>query len=248
MAINVNTVYQTVLSILNKEQRGYITPDEFNKLATQVQLEIFEGYFDTLNQQLRIPQTDTEYADRQKNIDNSLAIFKTVGACTYDATGKFFLPPSNLHTIGTVIYKDEVEVERTHRNELLLQNLSSLTKPSTNFPVYIYDQNEQGINGFEDGETRIHVHPKSITSDVSASYIKKPNDVVWGFQQLGGGIWTSGPYVYHQSGSTQFEINDNEQSNVILKILSYSGVIIRDPQIVQAASQEVQKNEINGKS
>ena len=98
------------------------------------------------------------------------------------------------------------------------------------------------------GETRIHVHPRSITSDVSVSYIKKPSDVVWGFQQLGGGSWTSGPYIYFEDNSVQFEINDNEQSNVILKILSYSGVIIRDPQIVQAASQEVQKNEINGKS
>ena len=58
MAINVNTVYQTVLLILNKEQRGYITPDEFNKTATQVQLDIFEQYFDDLNQQLRVPQAD----------------------------------------------------------------------------------------------------------------------------------------------------------------------------------------------
>ena len=41
MAINVNTVYQTVLLILNKEQRGYMTPTEFNSVATQVQLEIF---------------------------------------------------------------------------------------------------------------------------------------------------------------------------------------------------------------
>ena len=41
MAINVNTVYTTVLAILNKEQRGYLTPDEFNKVGTQVQLEIF---------------------------------------------------------------------------------------------------------------------------------------------------------------------------------------------------------------
>ena len=45
MAVNVNTVYQTVLYILNKEQRGYVPPAEFNSLAAQVQLEIFESYF-----------------------------------------------------------------------------------------------------------------------------------------------------------------------------------------------------------
>ena len=75
MAINVNTVYQTVLLILNKEQRGYITPDEFNKTATQVQLDIFEQYFDDLNQQLRVPQADYDYSDRQLNIDEKLYVF-----------------------------------------------------------------------------------------------------------------------------------------------------------------------------
>ena len=44
MAIDVNEVYKTVLLIINKEQRGYITPDEFNKISTQVQLEIFEKF------------------------------------------------------------------------------------------------------------------------------------------------------------------------------------------------------------
>ena len=76
MAINVNTVYQTVLLILNKEQRGYMTPVEFNKTGTQAQLEIFETYFESLNQQIRIPQTDTDYADRVVNLDEKISIFK----------------------------------------------------------------------------------------------------------------------------------------------------------------------------
>ena len=61
MAINVDTVYKTVLLILNKEQRGYMTPDEFNKIGTQVQLEIFNNYFDELNQQLRISDNDIDW-------------------------------------------------------------------------------------------------------------------------------------------------------------------------------------------
>ena len=60
MAINVDQVYKTVLLIINKEQRGYLTPDEFNKIGTQVQLDIFESYFETLNQQLRVPQNDSD--------------------------------------------------------------------------------------------------------------------------------------------------------------------------------------------
>ena len=70
--VNVNTVYSTVLLILNKEQRGYMTPQEFNSVADQVQLQIFEQYFEDLNQQLRVPQADVDYADRQMNIDEKL--------------------------------------------------------------------------------------------------------------------------------------------------------------------------------
>ena len=76
MAINVNTVYKTVLLILNKEQRGYVTPDEFNKIAAQVQLETFEQYGEDLNQQLRVPQADTDYADRVAAVDEHSKDFK----------------------------------------------------------------------------------------------------------------------------------------------------------------------------
>ena len=102
MAVNVDTVYKTVLLILNKEQRGYITPDEFNKIGTQVQLEIFENYFEDLNQQLRVPENDTEYANRVKNVDEKIDIFKTTGNGTYNAP--YFYLPSDLHRLGTVIY------------------------------------------------------------------------------------------------------------------------------------------------
>ena len=79
MAINVDTVYKTVLLILNQQQRGYMTPDEFNRVGTQVQLNIFQGYFDTLNQQYRLPQNDTEYANRVENIEKQLQYFQRTG-------------------------------------------------------------------------------------------------------------------------------------------------------------------------
>jgi hypothetical protein len=43
--INVNKVYRSVLAIVNKEQRGYVTPDQFNKIARQVQLDLLENTF-----------------------------------------------------------------------------------------------------------------------------------------------------------------------------------------------------------
>ena len=243
MAINVDTVYKTVLLILNKEQRGYVTPDEFNKIGTQVQLEIFEKYFEDLNQQLRVPQADSEYADRQKNIDNNISIFKTMGDCTYNAVG-YFLPPSNTHRIGTVIYKDEKELQRVQRNELLNINLSPLTKPTTTYPIYVYE------DGTTTNPPRIYVYPKTITtaSDITVSYVRKPANVVWGYKGINQDPWVSGPYIYDATKSTQFELDATEQTNVITNVLLYMGIVIKDPQIIQVAAQQAQAEEVNKKS
>jgi hypothetical protein len=252
MAINVNTVYQTVLSILNKEQRGYMTPDEFNKVGTQVQLEIFERYFEDLNQQARVPQSDLNYADRLENIDEKVAIFKTFGNASYNNTSPtptnyFTLPTTdsygrsvNLYRIGEVTYKNEVLIQRLQRNDFYTSEKSKLTKATETFPTYLYENNY------------LFIKPDSIRDNVQIEYIRKPSNVIWGFDvgTLGQYVWN--PSEYNSStntdGSLNFELHESEQPEVILRILQYAGIIIRDPQIVQAAAQQVQMDEINEKS
>ena len=239
MAINVNTVYQTVLMILNKEQRGYMTPTEFNTVATQVQLEIFEKYFDDLNQQLRVPQTDTDYADRQENIDEKLAIFKTLGDATLvPNTNYFSLPTADsygsdvvFYRLGNVLYNEEKVVQRLDRREFYYANQSKLTKPSTINPAYLYENQ------------KLFIKPTTITDKIKVDYIRKPNNVVWGFA-----TGSLGQYEHQVSLSTNFELHVSEQAEVILKILLYSGIIIRDPNVVQTAAALVQADETNKKS
>lgn len=230
MAINIDTVYKTVLLILNKEQRGYLTPDEFNKTATQVQLEIFTEYFEDLNQQLRVPDNDSEYADRIKNLQEKISIFEEQDNCTYSAG--YFSMPTNLYKLGTLIYKDEKEIQQVQPNELLEINLSKLTKPTELWPVFNY------------GKFKAKVYPATIIADVSATYVRKPLDPKWNFT-------VSSPnyqYIFSPSTSINFELHETEQTNVITKILLYSGVIVKDPQIVQIAAQEIQSETVNSKS
>jgi hypothetical protein len=49
-------------------------------------------------------------------------------------------------------------------------------------------------------------------------------------------------------GSVNFELSSSEQVDVILRVLLYAGVVVRDPQIIQTAANEIQRNEINQKS
>ena len=241
MAINVNTVYQTVLMILNKEQRGYMTPTEFNTVATQVQLEIFEKYFDDLNQQLRVPQADTDYADRQENLDEKLAIFKTFGDAIYTTVGglSYFVLPTtdtygnsvSFYRLGNVLYNDEKVVQRLDRHEFYYANQSRLTKPSILNPAYLYENQ------------KLFVKPTSIIDKIKVDYIRKPNNVEWTFTT--GNL---GQYQNNSLTSVDFELHESEQTEVVLKVLLYAGIVIRDPQIVQAAAAQVQADEANKKS
>ncbi len=261
--IDVNTVYTTVLYILNKEQRGYLTPEEFNSLATQVQLEVFEKYFEDLTQQQRmVDVNDSEYANRVKTIQEKISSFETYDSITGTA-GVFTLDKGSgatdltydLHRLGTIEYTKPMNVGFTASPRLLPVTLeevtqanynlirrSKLTTPSEDWPIFTLRQNNK-------------VHTLPSLSQVDVYYVRKPQDVRWGYT-----VGTLGQYIYdptvydpnnpptNASKSTQFEISSLDQSEVILKILTYTGVIIRDPQIIQAASQMAEKIEVNEKS
>ena len=247
MAINVNNVYRTVLLILNQEQRGYITPDEFNKTATQVQLDIFERYFEDLNQQLRVTQADFDYSNRQVDIDDKISNFKCIGSCNY-GPNSFALPIVDDLTSTTIVYNDaptasqfafyrlgtvtynDIEIKRLQRVEFYNIDKSDLTIPSENFPVYLYESG------------KLNIKPASITTDVKASFLRKPKNVVWNFNS------TTGNYIYDSSTSVDFELNSSEQTNVITRILLYAGIVVKDPTIIQVAAQQIQQEEQNAKS
>ena len=239
MAVNVDTVYRTVLLILNKESRGYLTPDEFNKTAAQVQLEIFNEYFEDLNQQYRINSNDSEYSDRVKNLEEKIAIFQESAPCNY-ASGVFTLnipissPQPELYKLGTVIYKDEKEVQYVQPNELLELNLSPITKPTTYWPVYTY----KNFN--------IKVYPTTIIGAgvISCTYVRKPYNPIWNFTATA----PTYQYVYSPGTSQNFDLHPTEQTNLITRILLYSGIVIKDPQVIQIAAQQVQAENINSKS
>jgi len=304
MAINVDTVYKTVLLILNQQQRGYITPSEFNKLGSQVQLNMFENYASDLNQQYRVPQNDTEYANRVKNIDEKIDIFKKIGTANYNTAGSFFTHPyanplapistqtipnngtttyvasytgtnfdvqfrvtaggtevfnftfvtanngttftfttapvgavviqvfaMDLYRLGTVIYNDATEVQEVSRNEWYQIKKAPLVAPTTSQPAYLYE------------DQKIYVYPTTIVNSIQVSYIKKPSDPIWG--SVAGAL---GQFVYNEQTSTQFELHPSEQTELILKILMYAGVIIEDPSLVQIAVEKVQGDDMNEKS
>jgi len=244
MAIKVNEVYATVLTIINKEQRGYVTPYEFNQIATQVQLEIFESYFENLNQQLRVGGNSSEYANRVKLLQEKIATFEVEDTITVDNLGVGALP-LDLHRLGALRYINynylPVEIEESTKQEFNLLRRSSLTEPSSTWPIYYILGNEVKI---------LPATATDVNNVYTIEYIRKPKNVVWAYTvgSLGQYIFNNSsnpvdPGVIPATGFQDFEISDIDQTEVILRILAYAGIIIRDPQIIQAAASAVQQQD-----
>ncbi len=216
--ISVDTVYQRVLAILNKENRGYMTPQEFNLLANQAQLEVFEQYFYDLNQFNRMGEITNEFANIVKNIKEKINLFKTNATLT--KSGDKFVLPSNLYRLGTLYYNDYIEVEEVNENELLFINQSPLTRPDSTRPVYTRTGNS------------VAVYPSGITTDIKCSLIISPAKPNWSYVEV------NNVPMYNATDSTDFDLHESDETTIVYKILSYAGLVIKQPEISQIAEQK----------
>jgi len=228
MAINVNDVYKSVLVVLEQQKRGVITPNEFNRIAAQSQLEIYNQYFDDLNQLLGMPQTSLAYADRMALLDEKISLFKTTSGALAESSEGFYDVPTDVHELGSVIYNNR-EVQRIQQYEVFTTNASPLTAPTAHYPVYTYENK------------KLKLFPASLSSVITINYLKSPVNPKWGFkidQELGN-------YIYNPYGSEDFEIHSSDQSLLIDKILGYAGVMTRDQFAMSLASNKEQQINVN---
>ena len=219
MAISVDTVYQKVLALANKEQRGYITPQEYNLFANQAQMDIFEQYFYDLNQFRRLPGNDTLYSDMVDILEDKISIFK-YGPTSLSSSG------INISTIpGTTGY-EVYRLTDLNFNGKILEEIryedyyklqTPLTKPSTSRPVFWK----------KDGK----IYWEGADGAVDVNWIRRPTKVEW--NSLGTGLYVSG---------VDFELHDSEETKLVIKILGLAGITLKDPGLYQIAGAEDNKN------
>jgi len=218
--VNIDTVYQKVLAIANKEQRGYITPQEFNLFADQVQMDIFEQYFYDINQFNRIPGNDTEYADMLTLLEEKIAIFKNIKLLEYESP--YYKKPQELYRLGT-LETGYGKIEQVTHKEYLNIKLSPLAKPTLKRAIYV--DTPQGFR----------VYP-TFTNNVQCHYIRKPKNINWGYSVI------NDTALYDATTSINFQLHPSEENNLIIKILALAGIAIKDPAMYQIALAEDNKN------
>jgi hypothetical protein len=246
----INSVRNTVLAILNKNNYGYISPSDFNLFAKQAQLEIFEEYFSGYNDLVNkenARQSGTDYADQKKALEEAIELFAVTSTLTQFApsANRYFLP--SLTTTGfdyfminkvlcydgsgaNRVFKAEAE-KVTHGKITMLVN-SNLTAPTENFPAYT-----------QEGSI-LTVYPATfnLANEIDASYFRYPKDPKWTFTTL-----TNGEPVFNQSpglGYQDFEVPVEDEIKLVSKILQYAGMSIRDIEAAQFGGIEEQKQSV----
>ena len=231
MAVNVDTVYQKVLALANKEQRGYITPQEFNLFADHAQMEILEQYFYDINRFNKIDGNNTDFTDSATLIQEKLSKLEKITINTnVDSTGFVPLTPGSgdLYKLGTItgslsntnVDYQNIEVQEVGYEEYKLMEQTSITKPHFKRPVYY-----SYANG-------IKIAPIMTTSTyqykIDYNWIKKPSKPNWNF------VIVNDKPLYSGNTSNNFELHEAEESELVHKILQLAGVNMKQQEIAAA--------------
>ena len=234
MAVSIDTVYQRVLSIANKEQRGYITPLEFNLLANQAQLEMFEQYFHDINQFGRLPGNKTEYSDVVDNINEKLKPFQNYQTAMSVSSSSIGVLDSNLHKLGKVTYNQatgtgststfHIEIEEIDQGKFAELQLSPLTRATIERPYYVRKT-----------ATQVLLFPAASfasSGNVFYNWIDKPAKVEWAYTVV------NNEALYNATNTTDFELHASEETQLVIKILELAGIVIKDPNLYQLVDKE----------
>ena len=207
--VSIDTVYQRVLALANKEQRGYITPQEFNLFANHAQMEIFEQYFYDLNQFARIPGNDYVYADVDDMLEEKLQIFQQTQYIT-----------STLPNVAYRVYRIELngincEILKTKDFKSALQN-GPLTMPTTSRPIANIRNNTLEVSS-----------GSGVIDTADVFYFKKPNKVQWGY------VVVNKKALYDPTYTINFELHQSEETELVYKILKLAGLSMKRDDIAK---------------
>jgi len=226
MAVNINSVYQKVLALANKEQRGYIRPQEFNLLADRAQNEIYENYFHQARNSNAKIKDDDQYTDTLEMIEAKLSPFIKVQANTTVNTGVLTLP-TDIYKLINIKQNFNIITEVTKKEEdyiLGFTNQNNALYPSTVRPIYS-----------RRSATTILITPSPTnSSSIEVTYYKEPTTPSFDY------VVVNEKALYNSNTSVNFELASSEEEHLVSRILLLAGGAIKQPDLSQGGASLLQ--------
>ena len=237
MAVSIDTVYQRVLTLANKEQRGYITPQEFNLLANQAQMEIFEQYFRDIEQFNKTPGNTQEFSDSLSVLYEKVGEFEAEQNEAWmlinmpaAAAGTMNIPWDLIYKLGTVRV-DGNQAELLNNKDFNAAMLSPLTAPSDSRPICTI-----GARGLSVAIAANELAQPGTGANMSISFMMRPPRVEWAY------VIVNNKALYNDNVAVDFELHSSEETELVYKILKLAGINLKAQEVVQVGQTLEQSN------
>ena len=238
---SVREVYQGVRDLANKDERGMISPAEFNSFAAVAQMKLFNEMFQNLTNLERITRANADSAfDKSlvKQLKEDIATYsKTV---TIAKSNDVFERPEDfakliaLSTAGSVLNAMSTS---THiaviEDEAKLQHVlsSTLSAPSTDNPVAVPGENYEV---FPTNIRRIKMRYYKVARGTQCPDRRTYRICTHALVSL----LLNGKEVFDSSTSIDFDMPEHYIPELIKEIAVMAGINLRDPQVTQFGLQK----------
>ena len=235
---SVREVYNALSDLANKDERGFVTPTEFNSFAPIAQQNIFNRLFQELTNVEALRKRNVDPArdkSRSKQIKEDLAVFSVQTNIT-KASGSFAKPDDfarliSLKTFGDVLLDvtNSVMIDSVYDEEKIDRILlSSLSAPTKSKPVALV---RDTITVFPTSVNRItmryYKQPEGLDPRTEAKTVALPR---FGF------TLSNGKETYEASTSVDFELPEHYTSELVLEMGKLIGVNLRDRDVYAYAT------------
>lgn len=231
--MDINTVYNFVKYLADKDQQGNFTPKEFNE---SIDRALNEWVMKRYNNLKEVQPDKQGWQENQKVTDDLRFLLVRNEYSNVNSQGELLLPEDYLH-LSSVVYNYKYSengktvvipksVDIVDDNEIASFLGSRIYRKRINAKKYV-------IAAFY--SDKLQFYPKDINV-VDLTYLRKPIKPFWAFTLNG-----QGRPVYDPTNSVDLEVPDNCVNEICMMCASYLSINLRDAQLSQYVEMQKQQ-------
>ena len=246
--VSVQSVYNKLRDLANKDQKGFITPAVFNNFAGLAQINIYNEFFIGIAAAQRLQRQGSDpgrdKSMRQQALEN-LSPFVTQASILTDSTSNIFFKPLNLSKIisisvgagrSSIEWNSDDELYNSREAEIVYDVekidrilTSNLSTPTEQFPVALISED-------------IEVFPTTI-NNIIITYYRRPGSVNFDGESSDAPptyneLYMNGTSMFDPQSSLNFMLPSHYDTELVMEIAKLIGVRLRDANLTGFATQE----------
>ena len=218
--MTANTCYQIIQYAINKNQDGYLTPDEFRLIINQAQNSFMDYLLGEFQQyQYGRPQARVSFGQNE-TVRQKLTPFID-SPVTLNINAQGLAPYPSNYAAPDAMYQNSIYMDRVRfvSQDRLFSFLNDPIDPVLTNPIYLIES------------IYLRFYPQNLGT-AKFSYVKNPNEIVWGFTDS-----IYGQPVYDATTSTDPQWYEQDMLDIIVRALRIVGVNLQAETVAQYANE-----------